>query len=524
MKILQIGPENWANELELPEKLDWFYSSAQDIEKFITDLEETELQKLLEAYDEELSEKPKVQLKFNAVLLTGPVSERSLEKLIPTIEAHSLFQDVGVENQSEYPDGIFRRKMLRTLPKDGSRQEKIDYLNLNLFGGQYGAKLKVPEIDVHPHFQGQVFYDGHVGVEFSGDFGQDFQPLMTFRYNLSSFDINIEIWQEYIKSSGVELQMELVGYQRGSLADIVKTIVIDQETLETPYVIAPDGAIGSYTVSIWAKGQGELKVGACHWRYSRDGLGQFVLGGKRYSDSKRQEIISYFNPGDLKPPLTVYFSGFRGAEGFEGFYMMKSMKTPFMLIGDPRLEGGCFYAGTEELESSVQTTIQEALDYLGFDGSQLILSGLSMGTFGAAYFASHFNPHAIVVGKPFTNIGDTVAALALKRPDEFETSGDMIRNIIGGADAEAIDQLNDKFWKKFNQSRFSNTTFALAFMEHDDYDGMATQRLIENLVDEEAHVISKGYEGRHNDNSRAINRWFITQYHKILMEDFGRTF
>ena len=33
----------------------------------------------------------------------------------------------------------------------------------------------------------------------------------------------------------------------------------------------------------------------------------------------------------MKPPLNVYFSGYRTAEGFEGYYMMKRMNAPFYL-------------------------------------------------------------------------------------------------------------------------------------------------------------------------------------------------
>ncbi len=35
----------------------------------------------------------------------------------------------------------------------------------------------------------------------------------------------------------------------------------------------------------------------------------------------------------MKPPLNVYFSGYRTAEGFEGYYMMKRMNAPFFMIG-----------------------------------------------------------------------------------------------------------------------------------------------------------------------------------------------
>ncbi|MED5769055.1 accessory Sec system protein Asp2, partial [Streptococcus anginosus] len=31
-------------------------------------------------------------------------------------------------------------------------------------------------------------------------------------------------------------------------------------------------------------------------------------------------------------------------------------------------------------------------------------------------------------------------------------------------------------------------------------------------------VISKGYLGRHNDNSQGINSWFINQYRRLLKQ------
>ena len=65
------------------------------------------------------------------------------------------------------------------------------------------------------------------------------------------------------------------------------------------------------------------------------------------------------------------------------------------LFGPPRLEGGAFYLGTGELEDSIQATIQHYLDYLGLDRSDLILSGLSMGTFPALYYGAYFEPKGL---------------------------------------------------------------------------------------------------------------------------------
>lgn len=47
----------------------------------------------------------------------------------------------------------------------------------------------------------------------------------------------------------------------------------------------------------------------------------------------------------------------------------------------PRIEGGAFYLGSEDYENGIKDVIQGALDYLGFTHDQLILSGLSMGSF-----------------------------------------------------------------------------------------------------------------------------------------------
>ena len=66
--------------------------------------------------------------------------------------------------------------------------------------------------------------------------------------------------------------------------------------------------------------------------------GPIYNGGQRYNDENGEEFIYYFNPGDLKPPLNVYFSGYRSLEGFEGYFMMNSLDAPFLLIGDLELK------------------------------------------------------------------------------------------------------------------------------------------------------------------------------------------
>ena len=97
----------------------------------------------------------------------------------------------------------------------------------------------------------------------------------------------------------------------------------------------------------------------------------------------REEVFAYFDPGDRKPPLNVYFSGYKTKEGFEGYRAMRNLGCPFLLISDARLEGGGFYMGSEEYEKLIKDVLRKYMDELGFSGDQVILSGLSMGTYGA---------------------------------------------------------------------------------------------------------------------------------------------
>lgn len=523
--ILQIGDNDWSQDLEIPDNTGWFHCTAATIEDFITDQRETILAEKIakgeisEIEDFDLSQ---IHVDFSAILLTSYVKEEQLEILTDCIEAYSLFYDDQIVLDTPQKSGIFRRKCLRQLISKGNRQLTVEYLTQNIFRGQYGAKLKVCDIDISPQFSGVVDYQGYVGVNFEGDFGEEFTPLYTFRYGFPSFEFGIEIWPEYIKNGDVELYWQIDAFQSGSLGNLLHRYEITEKDLKKPYVVQARENVSTHNVTVYAKGKGELRFGALHWRYSRMGLGQFVLGGRRLSDSIRQELAYYFNPGDMKPPLNVYFSGFRGAEGFEGFFMMKRLGAPFLLVADPRLEGGCFYMGTKELEEQLVQAIQDSLEYLGFDHSQLVLSGLSMGAFGALYYSGDLDPAAVIVGKPFTNLGDVVTRMKLGRPDEFETSSDMLANITGDNSNTSAQLLNERFWQKFKKATFQQTIFAIAYMKEDDYDRHAFEKLVTYTADKSIHLYGSGYTGRHNDNSRSINQWFISQYHRILRENFGR--
>lgn len=513
MKFLQIGKENWTGHFEGSEDIVWYYSSIEGLSELLDELSPSV------AVSE--GQKPK-KFSFDAVLLTSEVDEEELEILSDFVEAYAVFFDSSVSLKSS-KSGFFRKKLPQKLLCQGTPEEKLEFIVSVSFSGQYGDKLLIGDIDISPNFTGRVNYFGNISVVFDGDFGDSMMPLFSYRYNLATDSSPIEIWQEYYKKDeNCWIQIELTPFYHGSWEDMAEQIVLTEKDMKNPVALPVDDRIGGYAVTIFAKGDGKIHFGPMHRRLSRRGQGCMVLGGQRFNDAKRQELLFYFNPGDLQPPLNVYFSGYRSAEGFEGFRMMKSMGAPFLLIADPRLEGGGFYTGSSELEKSVESAIRDCLNFLDFNSSQLILSGLSMGTFGALYYASTFNPSAVVVGKPFTNLGDMATNLKIKRPNAFETATDIVMNIVGGTDKTLTDKLNQKFWNKFQKSNFSRTSFAIAFMENDDYDVNATSNLIEHLSEKNAHIYTKGYSGRHNDNSPAVNKWFMQQYQNILSERFER--
>ena len=238
--------------------------------------------------------------------------------------------------------------------------------------------------------------------------------------------------------------------------------------------------------------------------------------------SKREEAFCYFEPGNRKPPFNIYFSGYKTMQGFEGLNMMRQLGCPFLLISEPRLEGGCFYLGSEEYEEMVRGMIQRHMEELGFTGDQMIFSGLSMGTFGAFYYGCDFTPHAVLVGKPLTSIGNIAANEKYLRAGGFPTSLDVLHYLCGSLDDEAVKGANARYWDKFNQADWGNTKFIVAYMIEDDYDATAYQDLISHLHSSGVKLYGKGIHGRHNDDTAGVVQWFRNQYKEMIYEDFRR--
>ena len=489
-----MGNEDLSLQLHIPDFVEWNY---------VYDLEEA------------------IERSYDVCVLNRCVNKEEAYILLKKIRAYTLFllDDVDVNKWTTWICTSRRAKIL-----DISTLQEFINDDIQLFYSYtYGEKYDPHSLSISQSFKGSFFWDGFSGVELEGDYGDNFYQIAFWKGNIPVFkDQSIDFWLEYEKDDSVSIQLKLEQFQSGSLSTLQNRWIFSEEDLESIVCITNDKMDGPVFVSLLAKGKGKLKIVGLHDRHSRKEYGSFLPGGIRKVTSKREEVFMYFDPGDMKPPLNVYFSGYKTQEGFEGFYMMRNMGAPFLLISESRLEGGAFYLGDKEYENLIVSGIQNCLNQLGFDRSQLILSGLSMGTFGALYNGCKLRPHAILLGKPLASLGDMAQNERISRPGGFPTSLDVLSKNYGDMSLKSIDALNHRFWDLFDKTDWSQTKFIVSYMLEDDYDMTAYNRLISHINDIGVEIIGKGVHGRHNDDTYSIVAWFKNQYDGILKSDFGR--
>ena len=494
ISVLQVGNEDLSVQLHIPDFVDWNY---------VDDLEEA------------------TERGYDVCVLSRCVNKEESYILLKKIRAYTLFllEDVDVDKWTTWICMSRRAKVLDIQTLQEFIEEDIQLF----YSYTYGEKFYPQALSVSQSFKGSVFWNGYSGVELDGDYGNDFYQVAYWRYNIPLFKgQTLDLWLEYEKDESVSIELKIEQFEGGSLSALQNRWICSEKDLSSIVHLTNDKKNGPLFFSLLAKGKGKLKIVGLHDRHSRKEYGSFLPGGIRKVTSKREEVFMYFDPGDMKPPLNVYFSGYKTQEGFEGFYMMRSMGAPFLLISESRLEGGAFYLGDKEYENLIVSGIQDCLNQLGFDCSQLILSGLSMGTFGALYNGCKLRPHAILLGKPLASLGDMANNERISRPGGFPTSLDVLSKNYGDMSDRSIDALNHRFWDLFDKTDWSQTKFIVSYMLEDDYDMTAYNRLISHIDDIGVEIIGKGVHGRHNDDTYSIVAWFKNQYDGILKSDFKR--
>lgn len=535
---LLIGPTDLTATLAPDKEHQWHYAAPGEVAALLAKLApKPKLQpKAAASQPAQPAPKPKTKPQpplrsFMGAYFAACPTDADLRALYRFVDSYRVTcaPSVLADATSPLAQAYFKGKVVRPLPLT-EWPAIVNWLQTRLFDHQGGGKIDPSMFEVAPGYRGSLEFNGFLAVELSGDFGADFQPVGTYRWG-AYIDPHklLKIWPEYSHSAGVELRMVVYEAPPGNAYDFSKRLVFDEAQMVDQVPIHDTLAAGNLCVTFEAKGQGWLSLGNVHFRWSRYEMGEFLPGGGRIVDHDRREVNYYFSPADLKPPLNVYFSGYRMAEGFEAYYMMRSFGAPFLLFADPRIEGTGFYLGSPEFEAQIKDRILQCLKDLGFNRHQLNMSGLSAGTFGAMYYGSQLGAHSIIVGKPLANLGDVAQREQSVRYGTFPTSLDVINLHTSRAVQKAgrkamVKALNARFWETFDQTDLDATALMLTYMRQDDYDDKTYHDLLVHLAQTGKHpyVIGRGLDGHHNDGLNETATWLKKQFWTVMERDFDR--
>ncbi|HEY3736398.1 MAG TPA: accessory Sec system protein Asp2 [Jatrophihabitans sp.] len=503
MRVLQIGYDDWSRSCHVPIGVDWCFVDADDASGFDTG----------------------IIGRTDVTILDALCDLDNLTAVDSLITPYTLVVARHLEDGFDGAyDEFFARKAATSEDAD-DRQRLVDELPRKYFARQFGQKLEIRRALVSPFHTTDSWFEGNSYLATNIDHVNSFRQLMMWKENiLYESDRALELWPEYVKDAGCEIELSVQLIQSGTPDVIAFQKTYSEAELSEPILFSHPTS-GYLSCSVFAKGTGQVKVGPIHYRHSRLGAGQFLPGGKRIVDSGREELFYYFHPGNLLPPLNIYFAGYRPAEGFEGYFMMAGLGHPFLLVTDPRLEGGRFYLGSEELENRLVHVIRESIDSLAFREEDVIFSGLSMGSFAALYYGSRFTAHAIIAGKPIVDLGYLAERGRLVRPNDFFTIFDIVNfwkkdgRAGNGSTVEGFTQ--DLIARWDGDPGFGDTKILMSYMLQDDYDDQAYYTLLNSQTGKPTTVIARGYQGRHNDDSASIVTWFSNQYRRVIDEYRG---
>ncbi len=517
--VLQVGDSDLSETLHLKPQITWiFRPCGNDADESTEAADSDESGEV----SEKAGQNPDLSGQtFDIILITKfPEDSGIMDQIREVSLPHRLFYLDTIPIPEEEEAWLDARMAVPVAAEN--LQMFADLLPRCYFRGQYGAKLYFKDAEIFQADGCTMEFVGNAAFRTEGNFGEVYRQLMTWRYNIpTDKGMWLELYPEFSVEGTAELLLHVVQCDRSAAGKILREWNFSpDELLSREPLILDYTDDGVFAFSFLVRGSGKVRIGALHYRYSRCGCGMLLAGGERIYDAAGEELAAYFDPGNQKPPLNIYFSGYRTAEGFEGYFMLKNLGHPFLLLADPRLEGGQFYIGSREYEENVERVIREKMDELHFTKDQVIFSGLSMGTYGAVYYGAAVEPHAVVAGKPLLNIGSVAANLRTIRPNDFETAADLLLKMEGDTGEEEVRRLNARIWTRLAQADLKKTLFAVGYMKEDDYDPTAYMDLERFLEERGTMLYGKGLTGRHNDNTNGIVGWFLQQYREIIRRDF----
>ena len=334
VQILQLGKEDWSRIYELPREVKLHYKAI-------------------------FHEEQKQQ--YDMAFLDRELLDAEIEPLRKSVKAYTLFVTDRVKLRGSTA-WFCRNRRAKVIPSEDVQRFLLEETGY-FFPKSYGEKFQPKNLAISREFSGSVNWNGNYSVDLTGDFGAEFQQIAFWRNNIPVFQGQvIDFWLEYRKSPTVSVSFSVTQFDESCAANVIKRWEFSERELDQVVRISSEKQDSMIFVSLYAKGKGNLQIIALHDRYSRGEYGYFLPGGERFTVANREEMFSYFDPGDEKAPLIVFFSGYKTAQGFEGYHMIQSTGCPFLLLAEPRLEGGSFYMGTAEYESLFRDVIAKYLN------------------------------------------------------------------------------------------------------------------------------------------------------------------
>lgn len=319
---LLIADQDWTPNKDDSDDERWYYAAPGAVAALIA---------RLQPHTKREQQSPTRFREFSgAIFATWPTDE-DLQALRTRLDPYRILATPAALAQATSPVAkeYLRSHQPFTSPTD-DQPAMLNWVHTRLYSGQQGYKLQISDLQFSRWYQGPIDYQGFDHVTVTGDFGSAFRPLAIYRWGaLVDPNRTIKMWPEFAKDPSVELRYVVSEVVQTQPDTVTRRRVFTGAALEHELALVGAPTYSLLNVTVEVRGTGKLQLGPVHCRWSRFELGEFFPGGERLVDpTDRGDLLFYFNPGDLRPPLNIYFSGFRPAEGFEAFYMMRSMRAP----------------------------------------------------------------------------------------------------------------------------------------------------------------------------------------------------
>lgn len=502
ISVLQIGATDWTPQIKTT-KIDWQYTTILDLPTRLA------LQK-----DPYILEQTYVVLTDNtleSLLLSSQISDW------PALRTLYFAQNITPEFQAVLDERRAFRLPDQT-PSAVAARILTDFQFEQIgFPTRFSETQFVPMPPQGTHFERQ----GRFSAQFHGDFGPKWQQigvLKTFATDFSATAENV-VWLDYEQSGTAEVQLQFVFYRDGQ---IQTRQTITGEALRQLTTVGGLQDYQDYQILVAARGRGELDLHVLHQRRSRHGFGVLMPGDDWQLTAENEEILSYFNPGDRKAPLIVNFSGIRlHVDGFEMRGPLRELGTPHLLFADMRTQGGAFQIGTERYEATIIATIRRAMATLDLKPEDVILTGYSMGSFPAMYYAADIKPHAVVAAKPIVNLGTLTASSDFPHGYNQDWTLDVRRYLAGRMSPDDTAPLNRIFWEHIQNVDWGKIQVALLSMTDDEYDGQSLSELLAFFQSRDTPLNHQQEQGNHTAKIPEMVQFMMTSL-KQLRDDMRR--